>query len=1145
MSELLWVAVPSGLASESVAIVRVLVVPRLQAGSLADNGMQDWPAVLADAAFELRTKSGSDVHIGPGEVTPRTGARSEVWHAFFDGDAGVVNDWQQKTPPSPVVAEIHQPARRVLRTYQEPATTFDQHWVDEPATVLEPHLDTWFEQSPPPAAQEEQPAPRPPVPDFHQTVAMLREHPAVLRDLGLIFELAVDVADLDGGDAADRHLAIRCQGPPFLTSLVTSPWTRYAIDRHTFRPAGSRGGIDGGMLDIGRAKLISPTDDADEGAAAAPPRWALTTADVNGAVSGLRQAARAARDTGEAVLPELRTIGVALVRPGRQGDFDQRISAAATNAAADELHLTADDLVLGYRVDVKPEDARWFSLCERIAAYRVNGLTIGADGIEEGHVKPFAASKDPDGTLHADEIVVRWDGWSLALPAPSLTGDTPGATRNGDAGLPYDFRWEFTVPPGRLPTLRFANRYQLRVRIADVTGGGLTLDDVADDTGASDTIRYARNETVPPPQLSHDDTAFAPGAAIDRLVIRSDGDQSVAEFHRTEPSYPTVERRTISPPRAPFPLVEQHRRFDEDPDEQTWEWARRALDDTGLPDPMANGVGAFLPGRSDDNEAEKRPLTTEWAPVWPDYGDKFIELAEQTDPANPVRITWGDGTGLRVFLARAQQAIIELSSTLPGNDYDHLAVLDWLPDTPSTRTLLGRNPVVTPVRKVYVVHAVKRPLAVPRWSLPQSEIRRTVGATTADLSPTFPNGDTNGDTNGDPDYGLDTASTGQLEVGAVWREWTDDGERDVTVPHLHRSIIAVGPVPDLRITHEFGDTRHRRVTYTLTAVSRFRQYFHEDDPAADFQLSQPQETVTIPNTARPGPPVVLATGPSFRWQRTESADRVERTRLSRRVRVEVARPWYETGEGERLAVIAARPGHPAEQSRFVSQLGRDPVFATPPLPRFPPATWFAGSTDEIRSLTVPGLDVPVDVVPYAVTRLGDRWCADIELAVPDADQSYNPFVQLVVARFQWDSLAEVRISPVAGTDRVPLLPDRHLVVDRTADGIRISLTGTNPNPPNRIEATLERCDAGVATDAVELVSTSGAAEVPSWYPVPGATAVSDDAGTLPPLALHDGMGPLRVRVRETERLDGSGATELTLRTVFLDVVAIPTAWYRP
>ena len=90
--------------------------------------------------------------------------------------------------------------------------------------------------------------------------------------------------------------------------------------------------------------------------------------------------------------------------------------------------------------------------------------------------------------MQADEIVLRWDGWSFALPTPNLRADTTGPARDPNHQLPYRFEWDFQIPAGRLPALRFADRYQMRVRIADLAGGGLGLEEVDDDETASESM---------------------------------------------------------------------------------------------------------------------------------------------------------------------------------------------------------------------------------------------------------------------------------------------------------------------------------------------------------------------------------------------------------------------------------------------------------------------------------------------------------------------------------------------------------------------------------------------------------------------------------------------------------------------------------
>ncbi len=252
MSELLWVAVPNGLQSPTKALLSVLVVPRLAAGIISDFGLEDWPAVLAEATFSMRTRTSVGETIANRRPQYVARARSDVWAAFFGGDAAIINDYEAKTNPVPAVSPTHDDAQAVAGTYRS-VTRVAADPANNANSAIRSALSAWAAPEPaqPPGDTE---LPTFTIPDFHSTVSTLREHPTVLVDLGLVFELIVDVADINlGTAAAGRQLSIRCVDPPFLQTLVTSPWTRYDLTGTDFRPApapGSNSGIRNGMLDL-------------------------------------------------------------------------------------------------------------------------------------------------------------------------------------------------------------------------------------------------------------------------------------------------------------------------------------------------------------------------------------------------------------------------------------------------------------------------------------------------------------------------------------------------------------------------------------------------------------------------------------------------------------------------------------------------------------------------------------------------------------------------------------------------------------------------------------------------------------------------------------------------------------------------------
>ncbi len=320
----------------------------------------------------------------------------------------------------------------------------------------------------------------------HRTVSLLREHPAVLRELGLIVQLAVPVGQLRRTTlGAPELVRIRCELDQRGRDefVMTSPWTMFEFDGLRFLPAPSANrdtDLNDGMVDLATAALIEAG--SSRSAASSASKWAVITFDVDGGVNRLRDAARtfaSKPSTGEEVsLPALHSAGLQLVRRRRGDVLRERIANAARNnslRSLSDLQLAADDLVLGYRVDIRKQSGDWFSLGERKATYFVDGKPIGGrDSLEEGHVKPGAVTLGADKVLRAGEVVVRWDGWSFATPKPIFNEDGVRPSAATRLPLPFDFKWEFKLA-NPLPRLRFGDAYRMRIRVADMAGGGLSL----------------------------------------------------------------------------------------------------------------------------------------------------------------------------------------------------------------------------------------------------------------------------------------------------------------------------------------------------------------------------------------------------------------------------------------------------------------------------------------------------------------------------------------------------------------------------------------------------------------------------------------------------------------------------------------------
>ena len=152
---------------------------------------------------------------------------------------------------------------------------------------------------------------------------------------------------------------------------------------------------------------------------------------------------------------------------------------------------------------------------------------------------------------------------------------------------------------------------------------------------------------------------------------------------------------------------------------------------------------------------------------------------------------------------------------------------------------------------------------------------------------------------------MDRDSTAQLDVSAQWEEWIDAGE-----PASMDEIVAALPVGRIdhaaQIRHEFGDTRHRAITYTLTAAQPISAVLRRLRAGLRIRVQATMPSIHIPSSARPAPPVILSVVPAMRWETSDGGEVIRHLRHGGRLRVELGRPWYTTGQDrESLAVIAA------------------------------------------------------------------------------------------------------------------------------------------------------------------------------------------------------------------------------------------------
>jgi len=551
-----------------------------------------------------------------------------------------------------------------------------------------------------------------------------------------------------------------------------------------------------------------------------------------------------------------------------------------------------------------------------------------------------------------------------------------------------------------------------------------------------------------------------------------------------------------------------------------------------LPDPLANG--ALI--RNVPAAGPRRSLAVPFsaAPSWFDHKPFRIRVVEgnqnpEYDAAQRI---------LTIFLPKGERYNDLLLSTVPeGTAVDYLGVNQWLvemnvPVAQRAEVVKhmrdGVHWMTSPHYSISIVHALQQPLTAPKFGSLRSN--RDIGDTYTVLS--------------DTNLAVHGKSTLKLDIVGAWKEWIDrprgpkPAERDrkaiafdlnvlshqtsLILPpdppagtrQLQFQAVAVQAMPIKAISqlmlkpgyrHEFNDTKHRMISYKAVGMTRFKEYFADKvglkDP--DFQRESTPVTVNVLNSARPDAPKVAYIIPSFGWSKVKStpADQdpkkvaITSKRSGGGLRIYLERPWYSSGNGEKLAVILSREAKPStKMETLVSRWGKDPIWRTQTnrltelvpsdfplvsksrdLQGFNLSSVATAANPSISSAAKaqlsptikaqPGLQVqPADtkvnpgIAALIQTQLltlaelnddtaqsvlvaahdvfydenRDLWYCDIEIDMP---KEYFPFVQLSLARFQPNSLMHCHLSRLVRAEFIQLSPERTVsIVPAAAPG---------------------------------------------------------------------------------------------------------------
>ncbi|HUQ56500.1 hypothetical protein [Lentzea sp.] len=725
----------------------------------------------------------------------------------------------------------------------------------------------------------------PPKLDFHQVVSLTREHDHLQRLLGLVLDFeSADPAllALVRGNVRDTKVRVVTDLKPALgtdAEVHVRPTMRCQVGK------GAKGHVFTAVPDTDsdqrdRMLLVGDTD-----------RFAVVQVDPDNAALAVRQFAdtvtraryeqggrvvkRSASTPDTQALPSLHTAGFSVGRLSRasrlahKADRNQKNNDAAFTAAGakitDDIALNADDVVRGYRWDVRDDTTgKWFSLMWRDGAYvfvRSSGEEVAVLEETAAQTAPTTSGAPGDEDLYVQESLVHWAGWSLAVgrPGKGLAQDNGLADNDGPLDDDFPFRTRFGARA--LPRLRFGRRYRLRARVVDIAGNSVTAEqaDAMTDPAVSTAVEtFRRFEPVPAPEVLLRSVP-GEGESLEVAVLRGNTGSDTAVG--------TADRHVL-PPRTTVQVAEQHGMLDRAatgrpmdavayadlaardaavleqhasartlpaPADDHWYYDTDQLPVPYLPEPLARRVLVRgLPGGTTSTTIVAADPAT-----WPAAKGFRIRLQQGTagwswngtDRVLTVRLMPGDSYQLQLS-AQFDSADLDLMALWPlveqgAAEWNAAHPADQVNVTALRQSVVGgRHWMFTPARTLTLTHAVRTPLAVPDVSAVtvRRPVEGRVGSTHAVIGSSMT---------------VSRKSSGSVEFAGRWHMPVDDG---VTEPVVDREFKAApitvpldrahGPAPtteavEFQARHEFGDTKHRHVRYEVRAVTRFSEFFRE------------------------------------------------------------------------------------------------------------------------------------------------------------------------------------------------------------------------------------------------------------------------------------------------------------------------------
>lgn len=292
--------------------------------------------------------------------------------------------------------------------------------------------------------------------------------------------------------------------------------------------------------------------------------------------------------------------------------------------------------------------------------------------------------------------------------------------------------------------------------------------------------------------------------------------------------------------------------------------------------------------------------------------------------------------------------------------------------------------------------------------------------------------------------------------------------------------------------------------------------------------------VLAPSSLAPPPPVIVDVVPAFSTRTRATGQRIDVSRNGASIRVWLARPWLESGDGERLAIVLDPSG-----DRVRTSLARDPgAFGGGPATPLGPTSFPAAASVE-GNVDGRGDAVATHDVRYDADR--QRWASDIELR---GNLGYRPWIRLALARYQPDAIQGAHLSPIEFPQPLRLGPDREVSVRRTGRRITVVVTGSDHDGVpdgsggrlyNAINVQAQVADATISDP--DLAWTDAEAPITLDRPRRGRWN-----GELFPTGDLLSGAPVRLVITETEPVPAHSGVGVEQPVIYVETVEIPEAW---